>query len=966
VPFAGVVTDPNADRLVFWDDSAGQVNFMTLGTGLAFNGTALELDGDLQDISGLTPTDGGVIIGDGTDFVVESGATLRTSIGVAIGVDVQAWNADLGVYAANPLTAAELGELQNIGVTTISATQWGYVGDLDQALATTDSPTFATVTSTSSVIGGVTVSPSGAVIGQSLGFPNSTSTLEPYTPAGGGDTLAAANETITGDWSFNGDVDLSGVSDRKGTLDDLHPNRRKNAVDDFGATGDGQLVYDGTCSGGNNAIVSASGLFVSGDIGKSISVVGAGAGGGTYVGTITSIDSATIARVSPNFTTSGSSLETCWGTDDTTALQAAFDSRTEVFLPEGVYVVTGELSASDDTRIIGTGGFFKRRTGYRYHQARNSVLRYHGAGGSNSAVLRASQTAVGTEGTDFSGDETDDLTNVVFESFHVDGCGLAHYPVYVYRAGNQCSLDKLTAERAAQYNFVILGCFAAKFGLIGSYESEADGFICGEDLFAWSSEYLCFEIELTVLTANNAGSGGRWSGGRGSVLDITSEGNTGRACHIAMPTSGGSSYVNLRYIEANSSGPYIDYRASTTGYVIGCGFLHPGNGGSLDPQDIQIEAKNSSGVVTADEGPAEGEWLILRELVGRSGALSATISSNTYKYRVQSSTEQIAFDDQLPVSPINTASPRVLNGAFRHWQRGTSFTSDGYTADRWELTTSGTTLTLSRQSTTPGDIRGEPEYYAEVDKTSTGDSGWYLSHKMDDIRAFAGKRVVVSFWAKADSALTCRTVFEQVFGSGGSAQTQDVVDVSLTTSWRRYSVEFDVPSIDGKTIGTDPYVRFRFLSQISGAHTFDFALFQIDETSDWRGPSDFYWRDAHEEFMSCCAYFVRLTDATLERCCGVGQHLVTTAAGGALAIFALQYPVPMRSVPTLSLSSVGHFSISGATGSDTACSSAALSDQSRFYSELTAATTSGAWTAGHATNIRATNASATFDLDAEI
>ena len=88
VSFAGVVTDPNADRLVFWDDSAGQVNFMTLGTGLAFNGTALELDGDLQDISGLTPTDGGVIIGDGTDFVVESGATLRTSIGLGTGNSV--------------------------------------------------------------------------------------------------------------------------------------------------------------------------------------------------------------------------------------------------------------------------------------------------------------------------------------------------------------------------------------------------------------------------------------------------------------------------------------------------------------------------------------------------------------------------------------------------------------------------------------------------------------------------------------------------------------------------------------------------------------------------------------------------------------------------------------------------------------------------------------------------------------
>ena len=98
VSFAGVVTDPNADRLVFWDDSAGQVNFMTLGTGLAFNGTALELDGDLQDISGLTPTDGGVIIGDGTDFVVESGGTLRTSLGVAVGSDVLAYDANLQAF----------------------------------------------------------------------------------------------------------------------------------------------------------------------------------------------------------------------------------------------------------------------------------------------------------------------------------------------------------------------------------------------------------------------------------------------------------------------------------------------------------------------------------------------------------------------------------------------------------------------------------------------------------------------------------------------------------------------------------------------------------------------------------------------------------------------------------------------------------------------------------------------------
>ena len=50
-------------------------------------------------------TDGQMIVGDGTtDPVLESGGTLRTSIGVAIGSDVQAWDADLDALAG--LTSA--------------------------------------------------------------------------------------------------------------------------------------------------------------------------------------------------------------------------------------------------------------------------------------------------------------------------------------------------------------------------------------------------------------------------------------------------------------------------------------------------------------------------------------------------------------------------------------------------------------------------------------------------------------------------------------------------------------------------------------------------------------------------------------------------------------------------------------------------------------------------------------------
>lgn len=87
----------------------------TLKTSLGLTiGTDVQAyDAQLADIAGLTPTDNGVIIGDGVNFVVESGATLKTSLGLTIGTDVQAYDADLTTLAtsftsASASTAASL------------------------------------------------------------------------------------------------------------------------------------------------------------------------------------------------------------------------------------------------------------------------------------------------------------------------------------------------------------------------------------------------------------------------------------------------------------------------------------------------------------------------------------------------------------------------------------------------------------------------------------------------------------------------------------------------------------------------------------------------------------------------------------------------------------------------------------------------------------------------------------------
>ena len=72
--------------------NTGETLTFTGGTGIdatvTNNQVSYGLDAQLVDIAGLTPSDGGFIVGDGSNFVVESGATARASLGVdAAGTD---------------------------------------------------------------------------------------------------------------------------------------------------------------------------------------------------------------------------------------------------------------------------------------------------------------------------------------------------------------------------------------------------------------------------------------------------------------------------------------------------------------------------------------------------------------------------------------------------------------------------------------------------------------------------------------------------------------------------------------------------------------------------------------------------------------------------------------------------------------------------------------------------------------
>lgn len=249
---------------------------------------------------------------------------------------------------------------------------------------------------------------------------------------------------------------------------------------------------------------------------------------------------------------------------------------------------------------------------------------------------------------------------------------------------------------------------------------------------------------------------------------------------------------------------------------------------------------------------------------------------------------------------------KLINGNFDIWQRGTSFTTAGYSADRW-LTSADTNSgwTVSRQAFTVGqtEVPGEPTYFMRFAISAGNLAGPVFQQRIEDVRTFAGKTVTASFYTKVSSGSTFTPSYfrmTQNFGSGGSADSFVIPNETITAitgSWAKYTYTFNVPSITGKTIGTGNYVTFMFRIPDSTTTTVDLAQVQVEEGSVATG---FEFRPIGVETALCQRYYQVRSGTQIHATRGFQSDVSVR-----MNVFLVN---PMRAAPTVALVGATSFS----------------------------------------------------------
>ena len=257
----------------------------------------------------------------------------------------------------------------------------------------------------------------------------------------------------------------------------------------------------------------------------------------------------------------------------------------------------------------------------------------------------------------------------------------------------------------------------------------------------------------------------------------------------------------------------------------------------------------------------------------------------------------------------------VINGAFDHWQRGTSFASSNssyvFTTDRWEIVRHGFQLgmTVSRQTAGLDGFRYCARIQRDSGNTSTNDLQFQTSFETSEVLPFINKQMTVSFYARKSPTASSSSINPRVIAGTGTDQamknyTGGTISFqqtfTLANDWQRFSFSGIVASPYNEfgiwfgynptgTAGAADYVEITGIQIELGANATQFS-----RAGGTIG----------QELLLCQRYYA----------VGSGDLAfsgVTTAGNGYYGMY--YFPVDMRVAPSVVLTNANNAGPFGAT-----------------------------------------------------
>jgi hypothetical protein len=284
---------------------------------------------------------------------------------------------------------------------------------------------------------------------------------------------------------------------------------------------------------------------------------------------------------------------------------------------------------------------------------------------------------------------------------------------------------------------------------------------------------------------------------------------------------------------------------------------------------------------------------------------SLTDTSDLYTLGFDPTSSKVVVYPDVPVTALTQASQNYLiNGGFDFWQRGTSFTADGYCADRWYFNETGVCTVTQVTTALPAGFNYALQAVASA--ASTGDLHQALESSV--VIPLRGKTVTFSCYLKMDATMRgLGGAFELIADystatDARASQTTAIgtvtIDKSLYTDWARASYTFTVPS---DAVGLEVGIEPPSAGLAASTYSVTGAMLEVGSTAtEFRTNSP----NLQAELAACQRYYYRITNpAASTNAIASGAYYSTTAC-----YVPIRMPVTMRVAPTFARSgTVGNF-----------------------------------------------------------